>query len=183
MHQPLVSPSTWKYGLGLAVWGVAVLGTLQIHRIPGYWGHAICGPWGCGPPAQALVAYHGFWLMLFVPPAIAFQGQLSIERLRKVGIALTVLGLVAFVGIVCWEAVDWLLHASMHRKRYVVQRCLFVVVNLVDLPTLQLILTGMTCVVIARVRRRRDDGEPDEQPTPATDQPQEESAEMAESLS
>ena len=59
-----------RTGLLFGAWVFALLGTLQVHRWEGLLGgHAICGPWGCGPFLSALIGYHGFWLILLLLPA------------------------------------------------------------------------------------------------------------------
>ena len=157
------------YAAGLAVWGGALFGILQVHLIPGNWGHAVCGPWGCGPPMQALVAYHGFWLMLLFPPALTFSNRTSTERLVDVGRWVALFGSVCLLCYMGWEAIDWLARASERHRLYVVQRCLFVVITLVDVPIVQVTMLGLTMYGIGRRRARFELNSRDDVPERVTE--------------
>ncbi len=125
----------------LAVWALALFGTLQVYRWQGLLGHAICGPWGCGPPVSALIGYHSFWLLLLVLPAWWLQLQLSSATLQRLGTGLT---LVAAVGIVLLLAVDsWQFWSRASMRVYIVQRCLFRLATFIDFPLVQFGLIGL----------------------------------------
>ena len=62
--------SGWSVSALVAVWGVSLLGVLQIQHLPLDAGHSVCGPWGCGPPLPPLIAYHGFWIVLLSLPTV-----------------------------------------------------------------------------------------------------------------
>ena len=125
---------------------------LQAHRLTFLSEHSVCGIWGCGAPTEALVAYHGFWFVLIVPAAVLGGRRLPVQRLRQVGLALAVLGVVGIAGVMAWAAVDWLREASGFQRQYTVQRCLFVFANLSDIPLLQVTVGGVACYSIAVVR-------------------------------
>ncbi len=152
--------------VGLVLWGTALGGILQVHHLSGTlpfgWSrHTICGPWGCGPPLAALVSYHGFWLILLLPIGWLTGkawlgdevGRASIDspdknvgenckarRLRLGGLVLVVSSLSLLVGIVAVDAARWLATSPTHS--YLIQRVLFRVVTLVDLPLIPLAIVG-----------------------------------------
>ncbi len=125
-----------------SIWALSLYGTLQA----GHWKlgqeHTLCGPWGCGPEVPALVAYHGFWTVLLLPVAV-LVAQVWRDRLRvSVGLWLAVLGILLLLGIVGSEAISWLATAPAAMRNYVIQRCLFRLVTMPDLPLLQVTAAG-----------------------------------------
>ena len=62
-----MSAATLKFCFGMTLWSGLLFGSLSVANLPGDWGHGICGPWGCGPPMQALVACHFAWLVVLAP--------------------------------------------------------------------------------------------------------------------
>ncbi len=123
-------------------WGAALWGALQIANLPGDWGH-ICGPWGCGPPIKALVTCHAFWAVFLALPTLLAIGHLPSVWLRRAGLAATLAGLTGLVGIAVRETVHWLPLVSEADRQYLVDRCLFTVATLVDVPIVQLTLVGV----------------------------------------
>lgn len=138
-----------------ATWGVALFGVLQLYRIPADAAHSICGPWGCGPPIQALAACHGFWLVLFSLPTGLICDRIDPRTLRRIGLLLVLLGIAGLAGIAVWEAVHWWPRAGEFQRQYIVQRYLFVVATLIDIPVVEVSLAGLACYVTARRRTRQ----------------------------
>lgn len=125
----------------LAVWAVGLFGVLQVHQLEGWFGHAICGPWGCGPPVSALIGYHGFWLLLMVLPAWWLKHCWADATLQRLGTGLL---LVAAVGIVMLLAVDgWQTWQREAMRPYLVQWSFFRLATFVDFPLVQLGLIGL----------------------------------------
>jgi hypothetical protein len=143
--------SGWKVGTVAAVWGGAVLLVLQVHqlRLPGTYEHSVCGLWGCGPPLQALLAMHGFWLVLLSLPVGLCCGLLAPRRLLAVSLLAVVLGTAGIAGVVAWEAEHWLPIASELQRDYFLQRCLFAVGTMTDVPLVQFVLAGFVGSVCA----------------------------------
>jgi len=139
-----------------AAWGAALFGVLQLYRLPDTTGHSVCGPWGCGPPVQALLACHGFWLVLFSLPTGLLCRRLDAPVLRKAGLILLACGILGLAGIAVWEGTHWWPRASEFHRHYIVQRYLFVVVTLVDVPVVEITIAGLTCFGAARLRNRRE---------------------------
>jgi hypothetical protein len=94
-----VSRLTIRFCLGMIAWASALLGSLSISRLPGDWGHGICGPWGCGPPLQSLVACHVSWLVVLGPATLLLASSrwLSTLVLRRVGATLAIVGLIGLL--------------------------------------------------------------------------------------
>ena len=125
----------------LGAWVAVLFGVLQVHHFESLFGHAICGPWGCGPPVSALIGYHGFWLLLMLLPAWWLKQQLSSATLRRLGTGLL---LMAAVGIVLLLAIDgWQTWQREAMRSYIVQRCFFRLATFVDFPLVQLGLIGL----------------------------------------
>lgn len=136
------------------VWGTGLFGVLQLRRLGEAVGgaHGICGPWGCGPPVSALLAWHGFWLVLLAGPACIALWSWPVRWTRRVGGLLLGCGLVCAGGVVVWEAVTWLPRLYPGEPTYFAQRCLFSLMTLVDLPILPAALVGLLLVSGSRVR-------------------------------
>ncbi len=137
----------------LLAWGLALFAALQLGNVPVDWGH-VCGPWGCGPPVKALVAWHGFWGILLALPVLLAIAYWPGRRLQRVGLVLTAAGLLGLAGIAVWQTVDWLPRVSDSYQRYFAARYLFVVATLVDVPIVQLTLAGIACWCTGTLRAR-----------------------------
>lgn len=137
------------------VWGVALYEVLQFGQGAEHAGHThgICGPWGCGPPIAALVGWHGFWLVLAAPLVGALIRSWSVRRLRAVGLLLLACGIIALVGIAIWEAMTWLPRIAAGQPAYFVQRWLFSVVTLTDVPLIPIALAGIALYVSALIKQ------------------------------
>ncbi len=129
--------------LGLGLWGASLWGMLLVSQMSASWEYAACGPWGCGPPAQALVSCQGFWLLMWAPPTVWLGRLLRAETLFRTGTLLALLAGGAILGIIIWQAVDWLPSVSEYHRGYFPQRCLFVISSLVDIPLVPALLSGM----------------------------------------
>ncbi len=132
-----------KISIGLFAWMGGIYGVLQIGNLHTRWDHVACGPWGCGPTVPAMTAYHLFWLMLLLPPA-AMVARVLPEGLRdKAGWVLMALGAGIALAVVAWQAVYWLPIGGENAASYFVQRCLFSMATLIDVPMAQIFLAGM----------------------------------------
>lgn len=139
----------------MLVWVVALFGVLRIHHVSGTLTHSFCGVWGCGPPTEALISYHGFWFVLMLPPVIGGIWYLPVEWLKTSGLVLFAIGALGVTAILSWAAYDWLANAADFQKQFVVNRCVLVLVSLIDLPVMQLGLYGAVLFVAGRFRGLR----------------------------
>ena len=126
------------------VWGGLLLAVLSTYEAQGFAEHSVCGPWGCGPPTNTLVAIHGAWAIVLWPPLFYLPWRLHLSR-KTIKIASTVLmtvGLMGMLGIATWQWTVWLPNASAWARDYIWQRCGFVIVTASDWPLLQLFFAG-----------------------------------------
>jgi len=128
--------------------------SLQLLHVPGDFSHAVCGPWGCGPPLQALVACHSFWGVALLLPAGVFHANASADRMRWVGRMLTLVSLAGLVGVAAWQVIDWWPAVSDWQRSYLPQRILFVLATTVEVPLLQGLLFGGALWMAGTVRGR-----------------------------
>ncbi|MEX2139447.1 MAG: hypothetical protein WD894_09310 [Pirellulales bacterium] len=128
---------------GLALWGSALYGALNLSQLHASWEHAMCGPWGCGPPTQAVVAMHTFWFVLILPVAGVLSCRLSPPVLRRLGMMLTGFSVCVLVGILSWQAYAWWSPGSNGLRPHFIERVLFSVATLIDVPVVQTLFAGM----------------------------------------
>lgn len=132
--------STIRYALGLPVWAGLIYGTLQLHDKDLGLGHGICGPWGCGPPIEALIGFHGFSLLLVLPIALLLGLYLSSDSRKKLGSVLLWGALAALLVYMIQDGVVFFRRAKS--AEHLIQRALFSVAIEVDLPMLQVAIAG-----------------------------------------
>ena len=89
---------------GILTWGILLWGSLLVVKLPGDWGHALCGPWGCGPSMQALIGCHLAWFVLLAPPVVLLARRAGA---RRAGWALTAFGIVAVVCVIGYQRLVW----------------------------------------------------------------------------
>ena len=152
MHWLFSKTSVWLYVVCLTTWGAALLGVLHLHRVSADWGHGFCGPWGCTAPTQALASYHGFWFILLVPPALVFGKWGPIQQVRRWGVVALLAGLIGLLGLLGYQLLVWYPNASQYARPYLLQRLLFSVADLVDVPLVPLTIAGATCLAAVKMR-------------------------------
>ena len=122
------------------VWFAGMWGSLQVHKMDLNITHSICGRWGCGPPAEALIGYHGFWLFSVLPIAMVAGWYFTPRTSRTVGRSVLLLSLVATIAYVAWDVVDF--YRQAESAQYLLQRGFFTLVTTVDVPMIPTILAG-----------------------------------------
>ncbi|MBI2477933.1 MAG: hypothetical protein HYV60_04595, partial [Planctomycetia bacterium] len=137
------------------VWSAALFAVLQIGIADDHGGHthSICGPWGCGSPIAALVGWHGFWLLLVAPVVGLLIRSWPAYQLWIGGLVLLASGTATLVGIATWEAVTWLPLVRGDQQTYFVQRFLFSVITMTDLPVIPVTLAGIAMCLSARIKK------------------------------
>ena len=136
----------------LLLWGVLTWGVLSLHDSSIAQNYSICGPWGCGPTISALLAAHGFWLLVAIPGAFWASRSLSnrgATRLGWVGLGLGLSGILAVVG---QEAMQPSMADHSPVRVYLIQRLLFALATTVQVPLVPTILAGL---ILLRAGRRR----------------------------
>jgi len=131
--------------LALVVWAACLTGTLALAELPIGSTHGICGPWGCGPPTQALLACHLAWLVVLVPPAVLLtSSQVSSHPLvQTAGLLLIGSAVVILLAILTYQRVTWWSQAIEWQRPYFWQRYGFSIAIAVDFPILQAMLVGI----------------------------------------
>ncbi len=141
MSRKSIALPACRWGILLSLWTGGLYGCLQIVHLSGNWGHWICGPWGCGPRLQALLACHGFWLMLLWPPAILLKRRLDPGTGRLTGNVLLGLGVLSLVSMTLYQAITWL--PATRSAAYFLHRVLFVIATQIEIPTVEVIVVGL----------------------------------------
>ena len=150
-----ISAWIWRSVWCLVTWSIALGATLSIASWPGDWGHGVCGPWGCGPPLQALVACHAAWLVVLFPPTLWIRMRGSFALCRRIGWLVLAAGVLGILGLSLRESLTWLSHSDELHRSYWPQRIGFVLITLVDVPLVQLALAG-----VALLTKRGDRSRP-----------------------
>lgn len=159
MFRLLANRSLWLCTLGTAIWGGAMYGVLQGRHISWSYDHAVCGKWGCGPTTQALLSYHGFWLVLLMPPTVLFCRSTPPRQLRRIGRWVTLVGFLGALGIMIWARQDWINTTNPFDHKYAVHHAVFVLANLIDVPVVQVTLAGIVCSLFGIFRNDNPDEE------------------------
>ena len=120
-------------------------------------GESLCGPWGCLPPAQALLSLHLLWLVVLAPPAFVMARHRPGRLTKRVGVLLTFTGLLAITAVVAGGLTDWGFSTSdPNYGPYAIRRALYALVTRTEIPAFQMFLTGLTVVIAARRQTRTD---------------------------
>jgi hypothetical protein len=144
----------WKSVLGLTGWGLAAYGALCVARIPGDFGHSLCGPWGCLPPLQALAAMHLLWVVVLLPVVAWALARWPGRPLAFAGKVLFGLSLVTIVVAAGWDLLVWLPSTPAGFHPYWARRCLFTLLMLSDIPLFQGLCAGAACWAVGAWRAR-----------------------------
>jgi len=152
-----MSVSTKRISIGLITWAAFMVGALSIAAWPSHLGHGICGPWGCGPPLQALIACHLAWFVALIPPPrlLTSSMRMSGRFLIASGIVLVILASSGFLALLAHQYLVWWPQATEWQHPYFWQRYVFTIVTSIDVPLIQVMLIGvaLTCVGFNRSRR------------------------------
>ena len=144
------SNSPVKLLLGLVVWFAAVFAALQTASAPVHQDHehSVCGVWGCGPALHVILAWQAAWLIGLVPAAVILGARLSARASFFCGAILLVLGVVGLAAVGVHEAITWLPLIQPGEETYFLQRCLFVVGTMFEVPFVTTIAAGLVMIGI-----------------------------------
>jgi hypothetical protein len=151
-----MSSAMLRMSFGLVAWGGCLAGSLAFANWPGDLGHGICGPWGCGPPLQSLIACHAAWLVALAPPAglLVWSRKVSVTTRRRVGIVMTLVPLAVLMSLFVHQLLVWWPQAGQWQRPYFWQRFGFTIATTVDVPVVQALLIGPTIWLSGQTRRR-----------------------------
>jgi len=160
--------STIQLSCWLILWGGSLIGALSFASWEGDLGHAICGPWGCGPPLQALIACHLAWGVALTPVVGLLVGSsaASPRLLKTSGLLAVGMAVAALLTVLAHQYFVWWPQVSEFQRPYFWQRYGFVLVTTVDVPIVQVLLLGGVLWVTGfrSVRRQRSDSLPTDAP-------------------
>jgi len=158
-----------KLSLFLLGWGGALLGVLQLRHLE--LGHSLCGRWGCGPPLGALLAMHGFWVVLAAPGVFWLCRSLPQRRLFWAGGGLFLSGMIGLAGVLVWVTLTWPEGLSLS---YAWPRYRLMLLSRIELPIAQMLVAGLLIMATAMgkvpARRRCDPVESPPTPSDAGEQ-------------
>ncbi len=132
--------------LGLILWGTGMAAVLSLAQWSGDWGHGVCGPWGCGPPTQALISCHLAWLVFLTPPAVLLLRRTTHFQ-RRLGLFLILVAAVGLLSVVAYEWATWWPDAREWQRTFFWQRCGFCIATAIDFPVLQTLAIGILLLV------------------------------------
>lgn len=139
-----------EYTVLLITWVGALLAALSMHDMQILNQHSICGPWGCGPPTNALLAIHVGWIVVLWPPLFYLPWRLGLPSrvVKIVSSAMISAGLLGLIGITIWQWAVWLPNTSEWAAKYVWHRCGFAIATASDWPLVQLLFAGTVLKVV-----------------------------------
>lgn len=134
------------------LWGGTLLGALSLHNFAALNVHSVCGPWGCGPPTNALIALHGAWSVVLWPTlaVVANRFWTSKTFVRRLGIFCVIFGVLGITSISLWQLFYWWPQQSEFTRGFLLHRCGFAIVTTTDVPVVEVLLAGIGLLVIRR---------------------------------
>lgn len=146
----MLSPGVRSQLVGLVLWGAALLATLSLAHITSTKLPSICGPWGCGPPTEALVAVHLSWLVVLLPPAMWIWRRPAIQSLGRWLWLVWLVPPLVVGGVAAYEAWTWWPRVSDSLHVYFPKRVAFSLVATTDVPLLSILLLAMILPLACR---------------------------------
>lgn len=144
-----------RWLIGSLAWMGSLYAALSLRHLDLPHGLTVCGPWGCGGSTEDLLAVHTAWGVMLAPPTVFLvsrKGKLGRWNCRFGAIALF-LAAAGLMAIALHTLFLWLPAAPEDMHGYHWQRFGFVVVNMVDLPLLQMAVAG-SVVLLAEAGAR-----------------------------
>jgi hypothetical protein len=140
----------WNYLLAAALWGVCFYAALSIASARTAWSGALCGPWGCTAPLEAIAAIHFAWVVALTPLLGLSARFLSPRRFILVSLLVTAVGAggIAVLALREVHQAGWDFAAP-----YLWHRVGLRIVGATDVPLLPALLLGTTALVLGFWRR------------------------------
>jgi len=146
-------PWAGKWILAACSWTAAVAVCLEFGKIRSAWSGALCGPWGCTAPLEAVVSVHAIWLLTLFPLIYATsRGQTRIYRWWT-----SLLGAVGLGGAVFLAVQLWMLSPTDPpggKPSFFLQQWGLAVFGAVDVPIVPAILLLPYCLWRSRLLNR-----------------------------
>jgi len=148
---PSILGLSWRLGL----WGVATWLVLSLHDSPFAEDHSICGPWGCGPTISALLAAHGFWLLVAIPGAVWASKRLAARQAVVAGWVCLGLASASIIAVASRELMSRpKLAARLEVPSYRTERILFALATTVQVPLFPTAFAGLILLNAGRRHSR-----------------------------
>ncbi len=138
-----------RWTILLLIWGGAMQGAILVGSLSTKWSHVLCGPWGCGPRVEDLLACHLFWLAMLCAP-LYLLWHCDAGLCRQAGYVLIGAGSLMLGAVVFYELFTWLPRVDSSLYIYLPQRLFYAVVTFVELPMLQFLLFGFACLYLRK---------------------------------
>ncbi|QDT36655.1 hypothetical protein [Stratiformator vulcanicus] len=132
---------------GLAAWGASMIFVLQQSLFVGLTDRNYCGPWGCGPPVEALLSFHAFWLVFFAGPVAVLSLMLPPRRLASAGFAISVASAALTIAFLLQRRSLWLAR-ELDSPQYAWAFARHELWTLVDFPIVQFFLAGLVMMAV-----------------------------------
>jgi len=136
-------------------WGAGIFAMLSLRHLHFAQGHTFCGPWGCGGRTEDLVAAHAAWCVALISPVVILVPKRSRARSwhTRFGAVVFCLATAGVVAVMLHTWLVWLPAATEYQRGFVWHRVGFTVLNMVDIPIIQLMLAG-SLVLLMNLRVR-----------------------------
>jgi hypothetical protein len=105
------------------------------------------------PPLQALAALHGIWILALMPGLLWVWRTWQPSRLRLVGWVLIFAGVTGMSVVAGHEWLTWYPSVPETEHRYFLQRILFMLATITDVPLVQFLLAGVVTLFVGRRRQ------------------------------
>lgn len=127
-----------RLGTAILVWFGLMFASLQTEQLN--LGHDFCGPWGCGPPTEAILGIHLFWIAFVFPPVIYFAFAIAMPW-RTIGLMMVGSAILGMIGFGIYDYLGT--NGSFYDAGFVWQRYLLSLASLADVPLVQVMLAGI----------------------------------------
>lgn len=151
-----MSSNFFRLVFWLTGWASALGMTLSLANWTGDWGHGVCGPWGCGPTIQSLLACHLSWFVILLPIAVLGRRWLPPRQTRTLAWYALTCSVISIASIAAYERFTWFAQASPMIRPYFWNRIEFAIITQVDLPMLQVLAISLTSVFTSQSFYRKE---------------------------
>jgi len=136
-------------------WGAGIFAMLSLRHLHFAQGHTFCGPWGCGGRTEDLVAAHAAWCVALISPVVILVPKRTPARSwhTRFGVVVLCLATVGVASVVLHTWLVWLPAATEYQRGFIWHRVGFAVLNMVDVPLIQMMLAG-SLVLLMKLRVR-----------------------------
>lgn len=138
-------PRSIGWLFGSLAWIGGIYASVSLRYLDFSDGHTVCGPWGCGGSIEDLAAVHAAWCVAIMPlVAFIIRRKKQIDRWSsRFGNIALFSAILVFLAVNLHTLLVWIPATPEHLRGYFWQRIGFVIVNMVDVPLIQLAIAGI----------------------------------------